>query len=1208
LADNANGFRIVYWRSISAAFAWVRDMKERDIFDAALAIENEGHRATYLDQACQGNAALKEHVQGLLAAHDRLGSFLDAPPFEADAADAHGAEEPGGMIGPYKLLEKIGEGGFGIVFMAEQTRPLRRRVALKIVKPGMDTRQVIARFEAERQALALMDHPNIAKVFDAGTTNDVAQTLPDALTRPRERQAEPDLHCGRPYFVMELVRGMPITEYCDEHQLSVRQRLELFVAICHAVQHAHQKGIIHRDLKPTNVLVTLHDATAVPKVIDFGVAKALSGQLTDKTLFTGVAQMVGTPLYMSPEQTELSALDVDTRSDIYSLGVLLYELLTGTTPFEKGRLLEAGYDEMRRIIREEEPARPSTRLTTLGHLASTVATRRRSDPSALIQVCRGELDWIVMKAMEKDRRRRYETANSMAADVQRYLNDEPVSACPPSAAYRMRKFARRNEAALTAAALTAAALLLGIIASAWQAIRATDAELLAEERLEAEQAERKKATEAREEAKRRLLDSRLAQAAALRTSGQDGQRLKSWQAVTEAAQLARELGLERERLLELRDSAIASLALADVKLDKLGPARAEGWRQAFFDGDLQRYGRADSKGNINVYRMTDDRVTSSIAAPANASGPPWGRFSPDGKLLAFRHNPDLRIRLWDCENERLIFDSPYANHDAALAFRPDGRHLALGQSDGTITIHDTASGEEVIPAIKTGIPPAHLAYSPSGQQLAVLSPAAQQLQLLDVESAKPLHTFPLPAGGLQVAWHPDGILLAVGCDDRNVHLWNIETKTRQAVLQGHQTPPFAVGFAAEGDVFVSWAWDGTTRLWDTWGGTELVRFAGAAYAMSRDGRFLAGEPAYNIHRWEIAPRYEFRTLPRSKSPDSEAFEHGGISPDGRWLALGTNRGVRIWDLAWRKELTLPPMPAAHTWDIKFHPTRDELFTGSISGLHRWSFRLDSGALRIVPAQKLPLPARQSQISLDRTGRILASVDHSGGWTLDLRNVQAEARHLSHEAATFVAISPDGNLIATGTHHGQGVKVWEASNGAMLRHLIADEVGAKAGFSPDGRWLITETAQDFRLWRTDSWEQVWHVRREQTFFNNGVSFSPDGRLLALTTSLSAVQLRKPDSGEVVAALQAPHVAPISLVGFSPDGARLVISVLAGEVGMWDLRRVREQLKQIDLDWDLPEYAPERNANESAPVPVEKVEIVGFPDGLSAQPRKNEEADP
>ena len=346
---------------------------------------------------------------------------------------------PGIVIGPYKLLEQIGEGGFGVVFMAEQQRPVRRRVALKVIKPGMDTRQVIARFEAERQALALMDHPNISRVLDAGATES-----------------------GRPYFVMELVRGIPLSEFCDQNRLTVGERLELFITVCHAVQHAHQKGIIHRDIKPNNVLVTLHDGTPVAKVIDFGIAKATGQQLTEKTLFTSFAQMVGTPLYMSPEQAEMSGLDVDTRSDIYSLGVLLYELLTGTTPFDQERMRTAGYDEVRRIIREEEPAKPSARISTLNRAATTVTANRKSDPSRLRQLFRGELDWIVMKALEKDRNRRYETAAAFAADVQRYLNDEAVEACPPSARYRFRKFARRNKAAFLTGSAVAVAMLVAV--------------------------------------------------------------------------------------------------------------------------------------------------------------------------------------------------------------------------------------------------------------------------------------------------------------------------------------------------------------------------------------------------------------------------------------------------------------------------------------------------------------------------------------------------------------------------------------------------------------------------------------------------------------------------------------------------------------------------------------------------------------------------
>jgi serine/threonine protein kinase/tetratricopeptide (TPR) repeat protein len=468
-------------------------LDEEAIFKVAREINSSEAQALYLQQVCGDNSELRHRVSALLRVQAEQPGFLESPAAEIFTVDRPVTEQTGGRIGPYKLLQELGEGGMGVVFMAEQTDPVERRVALKLIKPGMDTRQVIARFEAERQALALMDHPSIAKVLDAGTTDS-----------------------GRPFFVMELVRGVPITEYCDQHQLTPRQRLEIFVPVCHAVQHAHQKGVIHRDLKPSNVLVAEYDEEPVAKIIDFGVVKAIGQRLTEKTMFTQVGQLVGTIDYMSPEQAKLNQLDVDTRTDIYSLGVLLYELLTGETPFERKRLHAAALDEMLRIIREEEPPRPSTRLSSSGTLPS-IAAQRHTEPKLLTNLVRGELDWIVMKALDKDRSRRYQTANALAMDVQRYLADEPVLACPPSAAYRFRKLARRNKAALLAAVLVAVALIVGTVASTWQAVRATRAERMAEaaraaeaEGRQATEMERNEAEKQREQANANLQKARAA--------------------------------------------------------------------------------------------------------------------------------------------------------------------------------------------------------------------------------------------------------------------------------------------------------------------------------------------------------------------------------------------------------------------------------------------------------------------------------------------------------------------------------------------------------------------------------------------------------------------------------------------------------------------------------------------------------------------------
>jgi hypothetical protein len=498
---------------------------ERTIFLDAIELSNAQDRRKYLENACGADRELRDAVERLLQAHDLEEHPLDKSPIEEASDKTHDfvstPAEPSGdspedqlnrMIGPYRLMEQIGEGGFGVVYVAQQEKPVRRKVALKMVKPGMGSKEVIARFEAERQALALMDHPCIARVFDAGVSDD-----------------------SRPYFVMELVRGVPITEFCDKARMNIPQRLELFMDVCSAVHHAHQKGVIHRDLKPSNVLTTLYDDKPVAKIIDFGIAKAIGQSLTDKTIYTRFMSLMGTPLYMSPEQAEMNTLDVDTRSDIYSLGVLLYELLTGTTPIDRSRMDSAGYNEIRRIILEEEPPIPSNRISTLGNRISTISGMRQIEPSRLTSSIRGDLDWIVMKAMDKDRKRRYDSAAAMARDIHCYLHSEPVEARPPSSAYRLSKFAQRNRALLVSGSLIAFSMLAGTAFSVYQMSKAVSALQDKQDALREALIAKKEANEARDEANEARdeiakFSERIVQSNVLVSSGQTHANAGRWQA------------------------------------------------------------------------------------------------------------------------------------------------------------------------------------------------------------------------------------------------------------------------------------------------------------------------------------------------------------------------------------------------------------------------------------------------------------------------------------------------------------------------------------------------------------------------------------------------------------------------------------------------------------------------------------------------------
>jgi serine/threonine protein kinase/WD40 repeat protein len=1156
-------------------------MDEASIFLAALDKNSPEERAVYLDEACGADGALRGNVEMLLKAHVKAGDFLaQVPTTVAGGADTPAAERPGTLIGPYKLLEQIGEGGFGIVFMAEQQQPVRRKVAVKVLKPGMDTMQVVARFEAERQALALMDHANIARVFDGGETAT-----------------------GRPYFVMELVRGVPITDYCDQGRLGVRARLELFQSVCHAVQHAHQKGIIHRDLKPTNVLVTLHDGVGVPKVIDFGIAKATSQRLTEKTLFTNFAQLIGTPLYMSPEQAEMSGLDVDTRSDIYSLGVLLYELLSGTTPFDRERLRSAGFDEIRRIIREEEPARPSARLSTAGAAAATVAANRGSDAHRLGQLCRGELDWIVMKCLEKDRNRRYDTAGALAHDIERYLRDEPVHACPPSAAYRFRKFARRHRVALATGTLVAAILVLGTVVSVWLAARAIDAEGLAARRLETETEARRTADIERDSAKRRLFDARMAQAKAGRLSRQVGQRFDSLAALREATQLAGELHLGEKAMRELRNEAIACLALADARLvQPEWPGYPPGSRGTpGFDADLERYARSDVEGTISIRRVADDHELARLPS-RGAGGAANIVFSPDGRLLAvayWRQIPgsSTSFCIWDWQRNAVVFQPTFPG--GSVAFSPDGRHFALAQPDGTVTLHDSAGGDEV-GRWNGGLGRPGLAFHPDGRQLAIASKHSRKVQIHNAATGKLLLGIKAEgdlAGA--IAWHPAGTLIAIGGRRGQVYLWDAATGRAHAVLQGHDTGVTSLAFAAGGAALLSSSLDGSTRLWDPWAGEALLRLPGDVRTVSRDGRRLLIQTETHLGHWELVCSQEYRTLPRCKSADGEDIGNPSFSPDGRWLLGSARRGVWIWDMVAEGPGVL--LPLGRTIDAQFHPKRNELFTSGDAGLYRWEVRTVDGALRIGPGARCLAGDPVQRISMDSKGRHLTVVAQrlgGGARVFDLENPGGKVIMLPHDNSIATATSPDGQWIATGTWHGLGVKLWEARTGKECHHLVRDETVATVTISPDSRLVVTGTLSGLDAWDVASGKRVRAIGRTPGRNVANAAFSTDGTLLAVPSTPFEVQLTDPATWRPVARLLGPDTSLVQIErsAFSPDGSQLVVSTTACILRVWDLRRLREQLHELRLDWDLPAYPPPHAGAKRMRV---EVDVTEFQRHLQAQ---------
>jgi serine/threonine protein kinase/WD40 repeat protein len=1132
------------------------------IFCHALEIADDHERSAYLDLAAGEDPELRREVESLLEARSRAGHFLECPAVAPTAIVEQPAprEGPAAVIGPYVLLERIGEGGMGDVWMADQLKPIRRTVALKIIKAGMDTKQVVARFEAERQALALMDHPNIARVLDAGATDS-----------------------GRPYFVMEHVKGIPITTYCDEHRLSLRQRLELFLPVCRAIQHAHQKGIIHRDVKPSNVLIALYDGRPVPKVIDFGVAKATGRRLTERTLYTGFGSVVGTLEYMSPEQAELNNQDIDTRSDVYSLGVLLYELLTGTTPINQERLTQAAFTDMLRAVREEEPPKPSTRLSVSKKMLPAIAEQRHTEPARLPKLVHGELDWIVMKCLEKDRNRRYDTANDLALDVRRYLADEPLRAGPPTVGHRLWKLARRHRRSVVAAGLVALALIAGAIGTTWGLVRAERARgALKDQRDRTLAAERDRSWG--------LALSQWKEARIARAARQPGQRWRSLDALAAAARELRSLGRFEASRAELRDDAIASLTLWDVRLLSRLPG-APGLPAPAADPLGRHYVSVDSPGLISLRSQSDGRVLRRWQLEG---GVLVGLdFSPDGRHIWGDCHDGPRgerpvARVWDTASGELILQRPIrvGAHD----FRPDGKVLALEEDDGSIGLYELGTHQK-LPSLPARPGPDVLRFDPGGRYLAVAFDDTSELEVWDLAAKKVV--FRHVGADATLAWSPDGTRLALA-SDADIIVLTFPGGTVDLVLRGHEHVVTTIRFHSSGRLLASSSWDHTTRLWSLVPGGELVMPGERLAGFSRDGGRLETTAREGDNQWELLdPGGCVRYLPYGADVDRGPW---GIAfaPDGQLLASASMKGVLLWDAATGRRVGL--VPSGWGYCLAFSPDGSALYTTGPGGVMRWPVARDRGGrvLRLGPGTVVRAADSASwgiRMSVAGPGRALVLGAQDGGLEFVPLAEPGKARRLGiDEGLDAVALSPDGRWAASSCRHGGGIRVWDVVRGAVVHRLPLEGSSSNflgATFSPDGGTLVTGDSSEFGFWDVGSWERVAALPRGPRSQSSLVAFARDGRLLALGQDGKRIELYNAATRQRLGTLELPAgPAGLTGLGLSPDGTRLAATTDRDVVALWDLRRLRRELAAIDLDWEMPPYpAAESEAHSSESLTVE-----------------------
>lgn len=1130
--------------------------RERELFLEILD-QPPTERSAALQQACGQDAVLRQRVESLLREETELGNFLEKPILEpitaASDPPAQGAraggeawprgEQPGDTIDRYKLLQKLGEGGGGVVYLAEQAEPVRRRVALKIIKLGMDTKSVITRFEAERQALALMNHVSIARILEAGATET-----------------------GRPYFVMEWVQGVRITDYCDQAKVSIEQRLRLFISVCQAVQHAHQKGIIHRDLKPSNILVTLQDGQPIPKIIDFGIAKATAQPLTDQTLTLHQA-LLGTPAYMSPEQANLSGVDIDTRSDIYSLGVILYELLTGQPPFDPEALRQADWEEMRRILREQEPPRPSTRLVqplaapgerapAAGNPKHAPPLRRRSASlQELIRSLRGDLDWIIMRCLEKDRNRRYPTAHELAMDLQRYLDSEAVTARPPSPLYRLQKQYRRHRKTFAVAALMAAALLVATSFSTWQAVLARRAEHRAvqlqhkEVRLR-QQAERQKAAAQLNAyvasinlAHKALSEGHLGRSIDLLNKIRPGPGEPDWRGFewrylwnlsrgdphldfpslegsVEALAIS-----PRGDLLAV--STRAQTTLWNIAARSLVVRLPHGANSLAFSSDGDRLTTLHA-AMVQVWNTSDGSRVSHWQHPGGMAA-----LSPDGMRLAmdrsgpFSRGPRMGVQILETVSRKQT--ALLSEAASPLAFSPDGHLLVTASREG---IHVwPLPGTEHPVLLKNShdlMKPAggrnfRVAFSPDRQVIAMprtisTEPDSFGIGLWDVQSGQEIAVLPQPpqqnnhiAAITDLAFSPDGHYLSTASWDYSVRIWDVAARQCLQVLQGHRNEVWAVAFRPDGNALISGGKDGSIKLWplNQPRKPDSIAGFGEPLAFSHDGRKLAaydgssGVTFFDPISLEAEERFQLEP-PRFGSSSALA-----VSGDLKVLAVGWRLDrLQLLNTETRVSQELPIASSAVNW-IGLSPDGAMLVTGGRDPFLSW--------WQLQPQPRLIRRIQAQRALFSPEGTLLAAVQEREVrlWEVTAQVVRVQITLSS--SPTDLAFSPNGEILATTDNPfsvGNAISLWNTATGALLGVCSGHKQTVwSVAFSPDRKTLASASHDGtVKLWHVGTQQELLTLRPAEVLARE-LLFSPDGSILVMSG-------RRPGPGSHLHFLRAP----------------------------------------------------------------------------------------